>query len=345
MKHKAINMNTFEALIVDYFDGKLSENEQQSLFAFLEEHPQFINDFELFKETQETVLQSDTPIFPNPEKLKKNAIVSVNDMAESNYQECIIAFHENDLDESARKTFSLFLEKNPSLLTEFENFGELRLVPDKTIVFKDTQRLKHTPFRLAVVMWTAFASVAAVLLLFFLFRPLNNMPSTSQSPRPHFVQTCEDEPKTISETSETSPLPVDEIIPQQKSNVNPSPISSVAQAEKAITPDPTPNEEFNMEHLTSEESTGVLPTYSFDVIKVLEPDAVFIKTILEPDPTTTDDLLVSYQERRQKKSPLLNLLSWGIKQYNYIAKDEVSIMKVESLTTNETVYYLCRRED
>jgi hypothetical protein len=75
----------------------------------------------------------------------------------------------------------------------------------------------------------------------------------------------------------------------------------------------------------------------------LEPDAVWIKTIPEHEPAT-EELLSSYQEQQQKNRPLFKILSWGVKKYNYITNDDVAVMKVENLTTNETTYYLCRGE-
>ena len=344
MKHHTVNISNFESYIIDYFDGKLSENEQQSLCAFLEEHPQLMADFELFKETQDIVIQPDSRVFPNSEKLKKNAIIPVNDMNESNYQERFIAFYENDLDESEWMALPDFLENNPSLLSEFESFRKLRLIPDKNIVFKDKQRLKHSSFRFyfSPAIWATVASVAAILLLFFLFRPSADIPSSSTIPEQFFVQTDNNEPETLSDTTNISTIPAEEILPEQKPNPKLSPTLSVTRSDKVIISTNKPDKELSHESLLSEQNTEVVVSDFPEIIKILEPDVILIRTISESEPTATDELLASYQERQQKKRPLWKILSWGVKQYNFITNDDVAIMKVENLTTNETVYYLCR---
>jgi ribosomal protein L18E len=69
-----------------------------------------------------------------------------------------------------------------------------------------------------------------------------------------------------------------------------------------------------------------------------------LKTISDSDPATEDLLSSYYQEQQQKKGSFWKAVSWGVKQYNHIANDDVAVMKVENLTTNETTYYLCRGE-
>jgi hypothetical protein len=87
----------------------------------------------------------------------------------------------------------------------------------------------------------------------------------------------------------------------------------------------------------------VIASNSDAIIRILEPDVVTIKTITESE-TIDPNLLTLNQAYLQKNRSLWKVLSWGLKQYNYIARDDVAIVKVENLTTNETVYYLCRGE-
>ena len=288
MNHKTVNISNFESYIIDYFDGALSSEEQQALFAFLEAHPQLMDDFELFKQSEDVVVTSDSVTFPYPERLKKNVIFSVNDVNES--------------------------------------VGK--------------QQLKHTPFRRSAAIWIAVASVAAVLLLFFLFKPDAKTPSSSVVPETFFVQTDDNEPETSSDTM-NSALPVEALTPQKEFNPKPAPISLVAHTEKIIPSTSEPDAELLPE--SSEQHTEIAALASNETIKTLEPDVVLIKTISESDPVT-EDLLSSYQEQQQKKGSFWKVLSWGVKQYNHVANDDIAVMKVENLTTNETTYYLCRGE-
>jgi len=345
MNNKTVNINNYESFIIDYFDGKLSDNEQQDLFDFLKTHPKMMADFVLFKESQDIFIQSDTTFFPNPEKLKKNIIIPVDEINETNYQEHFIAFYENDLDKLSRLTLSIFLEKNSSLSSEFESFKKLRLVPDKNIVFKDIQRLKHTSSRFTSIIWTTVASVAAVLLLLFLFRPGADMPSSPITPEQIIVQTDNNEPEVLSDTTNIPFSPVESIVSEQKSNPRPSPTPSIAHTENIITSKKETDENYSHETLYTELNTETTLSDFSEIITLLEPDVVLIKTISESEPTATDSLLAFYKERQQGKRALWKILSWGVKQYNTITNDNVAIMKVENLTTNETVYYLCRGEN
>jgi hypothetical protein len=271
MNYKTVNISNFESYIIDYFDDKLSENEQQALFAFLETHPQLMADFELFKQSE-----------------------------------------------------------------------ELRLVPDKNVIFTDKQRLKHTTFRHFSAIWIAAASMAAILLLFFLFRPSADIPSPSVTPEPIFVQTDDNEPETVSDTTNSEP-PKEERIPQKELKPKSAPVSFITHTEKVILSTDEPETAPAPEISPSEQNTEIVASNSTETSKILEPDVVLIKTIPESEPAT-EELLFSYQEQQQKKHRFLKVLSWGVKQYNYVANDDITVMKVENLTTNETVYYLCRGE-
>jgi len=341
MNHKTISIKNFESYIVDYFDGRLSKEEQHALFAFLETHPSLAADFELFKQSEDAVVTPDGVIFPEPDKLKKNVIFSVNDIHEFNYHNYFIAFYEDDLDRSVRQTLSAFLEKNSFLLPEFENFGKLRLVPDENLIFNDKQQLKHTLFRRPSVIWIAVASVAAVLLLFFLFNPIVNTPSPV-TPDPPFVQTDENPSEISSDTIFYMPIPSPH--PPKELNPKPTPILPIVHTEKIVPSSNDPEETEPLpEILPSEQHTEIVAVAPNETIRILEPDIVVIRTIPESTPAA-DTLLAAYQEQQQGKGRFLKILSWGVKQYNYISKDDITVMKVENLTTNETTYYLCRGE-
>jgi len=311
MKHKTLNISNFETFIVDYFDGKLSENEQQALFTFLETHPELMADFELFRQSQDAVIQPDTLAFPHPERLRKN------------------------------------------------------------VVFDEKRRLKRMSFRFSPAIWVATASAAAVLLLFFLFRTDADVPSSPVIPEPVVVQTVDNEPKTVSDTMSVSQDCVE--IAQQHhcegdSTKQSGVIASAAKQSSEsieegiagqarndgsgrndgsmrndVTHKLEPDEEFASEHSHSQQNTEVAASDFTEIIRVLEPAVVLVKTISESEFATEDPLTVN-QTPSQKKRSLWKALSWGVKQYNYIAKDDVAIVKVENLTTNETVYYLCRGE-
>ena len=309
MKHKTVNISNFETYIVDYFDGKLSETEQQALFTFLETHPELMADFELFIQSQDAVIQPDTLEFPCPERLKKN------------------------------------------------------------VVFNDKRRLKRMSFRFSPAIWVATASMAAVLLLFFLFRTNSDVPSLSVTPEPVFVQTGDNEREMVFDTMGSDPQQPSGLLHSVRNDGKPSGViaSAAKQSSEGIEEGiagqarnngsrrndgsmyndgkrgSEPAEEHYSESMLPAPNTEVAASDFTEIVRVLEPEVVLIKTIPESEPAT-EDLLTANQTQPQKKHSLWKALSWGVRQYNNIAKDEVAIVKVENLTTNETVYYLCRKE-
>jgi hypothetical protein len=166
-----------------------------------------------------------------------------------------------------------------------------------------------------------------------------NTPSTTVIPEPLFTQTTDNEPETVANTASNPPLPPNDII-SPKTLIQNSPRSlPVAYTEEKIIPTAGQNENPDMNIIT--QMPEVVASTFTETVKTLEPDVVLIKTISEDEPDTENELLTSYQ-KQQKKKTLLKILSWGVKRYNYITDDDVAVVKVENLTTNETVYYLCR---
>jgi hypothetical protein len=156
------------------------------------------------------------------------------------------------------------------------------------------------------------------------------------------VQTDGDKPETVSDTTNSEP-PKEERIPQKELKPKSAPVSFIVHTEKVVPSTDEPKTKPAPEILPSEQNTEIVASNSTENGKLLEPDVVLIKTISESEPATEEPLL-SYQEQQQGKHLFLKVLSWGVKQYNYVANDDITVMKVENLTTNETVYYLCRGE-
>jgi hypothetical protein len=212
-------------------------------------------------------------------------------------------------------------------------------VPDKTVIFNGKRQLKHSPFRVrrSVALWFVAASVAAGFLLFFLLKTTTNMPTTTYEPP--FVKTEDNQPTTPSDTAYYVPTPDENPIPQNE----PKPVEFLVHTPKITPSSGKPTAEPAPEILPAEQEPEVVTFASEEIVRTLEPDVVVIKTISDSDPET-EELLAFYQEQQQKKRPFLKILSWGVKQYNYITNNDITVMQVENLTTNETVYYLCRGE-
>lgn len=173
-----ISIDNYEAYLIDYMDGRLNNAEIQQLKAFcVQNHI----DFEELTEDL-PVLESTDDTFDEKEYLFKNKIIPFGSINEDNYEERFIAYQELLLDGEEEREVEEFADNNPFLLKDLRTYGNCRLEPDTTIVFKDKDNLKKKAVILP--LYAKIAAVAAVIaVLFGLFwLPKNEDDNANQQP-------------------------------------------------------------------------------------------------------------------------------------------------------------------
>ena len=103
-----ITRNNYELYIIDFYDGKLNKLQVEELRAFLDQHSDLKEEFELLSSA---TLEPETVFFADKNSLKKTE-VSDNDI--------LIAYFENDLTPGEKRKFEQQLIANPSLAQELE---------------------------------------------------------------------------------------------------------------------------------------------------------------------------------------------------------------------------------
>jgi hypothetical protein len=107
-----INRSNYELFFLDYFDGKLSDAEQENLFVFLKHHPDLNDEFKSF---ELITLEEDHSIqFNDKDTLRKNSVLSASCINESNFTNFFIAWHEGDLNSEEKLAVQNFLAVNPN---------------------------------------------------------------------------------------------------------------------------------------------------------------------------------------------------------------------------------------
>jgi hypothetical protein len=167
-----INSENYGRYIVDFYDGKLSPEEKAMLLHFLALHPEYKEEFELFADAPG--LEKEPVVFPAKNDLKHPEIMEAGPINEENYTQYFVFSNDGELSPEEKAELSLFLEQNPGLQEEYRQWGTVRLMPDKQVVFENKNRLKKHAgvFYLRYGVWAA----AALLLLFFAIRWL--LPAT-----------------------------------------------------------------------------------------------------------------------------------------------------------------------
>lgn len=161
-----INRSNYELFFLDYFDGKLSDAEQENLFVFLKHHPDLNDEFKSF---ELITLEEDHSVqFNDKDSLRKKSVLSASGIDESNFTNFFIAWHEGDLNSEEKLAVQNFLAVNPQLQDDFETFGQLKLSPEENIVFTGKDNLRHKLSISPGRMYLRYAaSFAAVLILAF----------------------------------------------------------------------------------------------------------------------------------------------------------------------------------
>ena len=173
-----INENNYIEFIVDYFDGQLTESQQNALLKFIDENPEFQEDFDTYAEmTNEPLLEKHNPIPADLiSKLKNIPEKTINEENEK-----LIAYVENDLSESERIKLENAIEENSEMQRSLSLLKKARFEADTSITYPNKKALKR--FMISpMIKRTMFAvsSAAAIFLLFWNIMSADKIDSTNK---------------------------------------------------------------------------------------------------------------------------------------------------------------------
>lgn len=156
----AININNYEAWLLDFAEGNLSEEQQIELELFIIQHPELnINLSELLLLN----IEANDVLFHDKQALKKSESDLVS---ETN----LVAYIENQLSDEGKQTIDKSCANNKALAKELKLYQNTITHADATIIFPDKNKLK----RQTKVIWfnfsaTQYSIAASVLLLLGLY--------------------------------------------------------------------------------------------------------------------------------------------------------------------------------
>ena len=164
-----IHTGNYEAYLLDYLEGRLTREEQEALFLFLEAHPELgevLEDVEMVKLTPPGVVYEGKETLQRPD-------LSFESIDNGNAEEAMIAFHEGELSSGQREMLEEYLQLHPDKRRDLELYGKVYLKPpaavlaDKSGLYKKERRI--TPWIPA-----AAAGIALLLAVSFLLRQTGN---------------------------------------------------------------------------------------------------------------------------------------------------------------------------
>lgn len=182
MSKDQINIENYEAWLLDYAEGILSKAKIEQLFAFMENHPEFRDDYEMVFELDfldrilpDENLTLDSSIKSNLKVTPKGEINS------SNVEDFIISDLEGLLNNDEKAALNEFLLANPMAKKDQKLFEKTILQPELDVIYPNKESLKKAApiFFLSNTNYSRFGVAASILLLigFFVF---NNSPKTEK---------------------------------------------------------------------------------------------------------------------------------------------------------------------
>jgi Skp family chaperone for outer membrane proteins len=166
-----ITRSNYEEWFLDFLDGNLQPSMMGEFQAFLKENPDLETELEM----------ADSPILEANKEIRldsKSELKKTIDSQEFDFEEQVVAYHEGDLLLSERIKFEAILSENTDKAETAKQFGKLKLIADKSIVYPAKNQLKKSVVILP--LWLKVASVAAILILgYLLFQPkveIKNVP-------------------------------------------------------------------------------------------------------------------------------------------------------------------------
>lgn len=164
---RVIDLNNFPEFVMDYLDGNLSEKETNSLFSFIEAHPECKAEFDLLTGGESVRMKKESVSFPSKLKLHKQ-IKPVGKINELNFLETTVASMDGDLTDSETKDFYSFRKENVFLEKEISLMEKIKLSPEE-ISFEKKEVLYKKSLIVSLYPMLRWSSAAAVILSVWFF--------------------------------------------------------------------------------------------------------------------------------------------------------------------------------
>lgn len=153
-----INLNNYEAYLLDYVEQNLSPDMVAELMLFLEQHPEVKAELEAF---ENVTLNFEKSTFNDKQNLKKIAI-----------EDLMIAELEGLNTPQETEALNQEIKENKNYSALFTRYQKTILVPEHIVfAYKENLKLKETK---VVPLYWWISSAAAMLVVFFLLKNFNN---------------------------------------------------------------------------------------------------------------------------------------------------------------------------
>jgi hypothetical protein len=213
-------------------------------------------------------------------------------ITKDNIEAYLLDFAEGNLNKKDKEELILFLDNNPEYKELMNSYdSSLVLVPDESIVFSNTDALKHKSRK--KVFFVAFkysaVAIAACLLVFLFVSKL-------------VIKPMDNENTNLNHETLVAKISPESVIETEKETIKPKTVPT----EKEIKPKEEPKKEIEPKIIHS----NSLVVYEVDnMVKIIEPEEKEIKlqNVIE-----VDNMIVFQDKKEIKKNNLLDKLKQNI---------------------------------
>ncbi|MBI3518589.1 MAG: hypothetical protein HY062_04430 [Bacteroidetes bacterium] len=188
-----IDIHNYEAYLLDFSEGNLTDELQMELELFLIQHPELNIDL---ADVSFVSLNDEAVSFSHKNSLKKSDADLVSEVQ-------FVSYIENQLSQHERIALEKSCALNPSLSKELALYQNTIAIADKSVVYTGKPNLKRKPkviwFNVSLTQYAAAACVLCLIGLFMLWPKdngagispslANNTPTTHSRIAPHSTNT------------------------------------------------------------------------------------------------------------------------------------------------------------
>ncbi|HLG40101.1 MAG TPA: hypothetical protein VI461_10545, partial [Chitinophagaceae bacterium] len=155
-----LNRYNYEEYFILYMDNELSSDDRREVEIFLQENPDLKAEMDMLLQSK---LAPDTDInFNNKGSLMQ---FGSNSISMTNYEEWLLSYIDDELDNDERNEVEKFLAANPGVQKELSLLQRAKLQPE-AIVFPNKELLyrREEKVRVIAIKWWRIAAAAVVLI-------------------------------------------------------------------------------------------------------------------------------------------------------------------------------------
>src|SRR5688572_32248405 len=152
-----ITRHNYEEFFILYLDNELSSDDRRQVELFVMDNPDLKKELEMLLQTRLT--PDDAVVFDKKQQLMK--IASPGPINESNFEEWLLLYIDNELTREEKTAVEEFLANHPAAKTELGHLLKTKLHPEQAVIFPNKNTLYRKEKRATVIAFRGWRIAVA----------------------------------------------------------------------------------------------------------------------------------------------------------------------------------------